>query len=61
MSLLHVAAMFNCTEIALLLVEAGADPEMRNCQDESVRSVLHRFGFVGALGLLHSPLTLTGL
>lgn len=39
MSCLHVAAMFNATDIALLLVDAGADPEMRNGQDETVYDV----------------------
>ena len=36
MSLLHVAAMFNATAIALALIDAGALPDVRNAQGETV-------------------------
>lgn len=35
MSLLHLAAVFNCTEIAFLLMDAGASVDAKNAQGET--------------------------
>ena len=41
MTLLHVAAMFNAVDIALMLIDAGASPDAINAQGETVLSTAH--------------------
>ena len=38
-SMLHLAAIFNHTEIALALVDAGADPHLKNVANETALDV----------------------